>query len=513
MTSTAVTDAGPLPARAGVRTGFALPAAVFVVLVTNGLTDSYFRDEFYYLACARRLAWGYVDHPPLSVALLALVTGVFGDSLLVLRIAAATIAGSTVWLTGRLARRLGGGGFAQTLAMLSAAVAPVLLAIGTFYSMNVLEILIWTATAYVFIGVLDRPSRGRWLMLGVLLGLGLLNKISVLWLGAGIAVGVLLFRRSLLTTAGPWLAAGVAGMFMLPHVAWQVAHGWPTIEFIRNASAQKMAESTPAQFLVDQVMNMHPLTAPIWVAGLLFLLFAEKARPYRALACVYLIPLGILLLNRTSRSVYLAPAYPVLFAAGSMALSPLFATRGRRAIAISVLVLAGLLTLPLAVPLLPTDRYVAYAGALGVTPSTEEKKDLGRLPQFFADREGWPQLVDAVMAAWYRLPEHERPRAAVFAGNYGEAGAIELLARDHDIPVMSGHNNYWLWGPPVREPDTILVLSRSREPLEAWFASIEEIGRIDCGDCMPYENGQFIYAGRGLKASLSGAWAELRHYD
>jgi len=351
-----------------------IPALVFAVLLANALTDGYFRDEFYYLACARHLAWGYVDHPPFSVALLALVTTAFGDSLLILRALAAAIAAGSVWLTGRIARRLGGGGTAETIATAAAAIAPMLIGTATFYSMNVLEILLWTATAYVLVDVLDRPSTGRWVTLGLLLGVGLLNKLSVLWLGAGIAAGLFLWHRSTLRTRGPWLAATVAAVLVLPHVLWQIANRWPTLEFIRNASADKMQANSVLHFLLDQLTNMHPVTAPVWIAGLCFLLFARRARPYRGLACVYLVPLVILLANRTSRSGYLAPSYPVLLAAGGVALEPLLATRARRITAVSVIAAAGLVTLPLAVPLLPTARYVTYAASLGISPSTEEKR-------------------------------------------------------------------------------------------------------------------------------------------
>ena len=502
----------PAPARPGAFT-LIIPGCVFAVLIANALTDGYFRDEFYYLACARRLAWGYVDHPPFSVALIALITSIFGDSLLVLRATAAAAGAASVWLTGRIARRLGGNHTAETVGMVSVAVAPMLLGTATFYSMNVLEILIWTWTSFLLLDALDHPTTDRWVRLGVLLGVGLLNKISVLWLGAGIAVGLLLWRRAALRTRGPWLAATIAGLFLLPHVAWQMVNGWPTVEFIRNASADKMLENSVARFLGEQVMNVHPMTAPVWIAGLCFLLFARNAQSYRALACIYLVPLAILLLNRTSRSGYLAPAYPLLCAAGGVALQPLLSTRPRRVIAVGLIAVAGLATLPLAVPLLPTDRYVTYAASLGIAPSTEEKKDLGRLPQFFADREGWPQLVSAVGMAWHQLPEDERAHAAVLVGNYGEAGAIEQLTRAHDIPVISGHNNYWLWGPGDRRIDTLIVLSRSRERQAQRFASVEEVGRIDCGDCMPYEHGLTIFIGRGLKTPLAQLWADLRHFD
>jgi len=423
-----------------------LPIGVFVLLVANATQDGYFRDEFYYLACARRLAWGYVDHPPLSVAILKLVTAFFGESLMVLRITAAAFAATTVWLTGRLARRLGGDGTAEVLAMTAAAIAPVLLALGSFYSMNVIEVLVWTVAATLFVRVLERPSTPGWIWLGVVLGLGLLNKISVLWLGAGIGAALLVWRRDLLRTGGPWIAAAISAAFLLPHVLWQMANGWPTVEFIRNASAHKMQENAALSFLAEQVLNVHPITLPVWLTGLVFLLWSRRAATYRPLAFIYLVPLMILLLNRTSRSSYLAPAYPVLFAAGAVALAPFLTTRTRRIAVLATMVIAGVATVPLAVPILPTERYVAYAAALGVAPSTDEKQDLGRLPQFFADREGWPQLVDAVTKAWSTLPPDEQARAAVVTGNYGEAGAIEHLARDLRIPVISGHNNYWLWG-------------------------------------------------------------------
>ena len=490
-----------------------IPLAVFTALVANAMSDGYFRDEFYYLACARRLAWGYVDHPPLSVALLALVTAIFGDSLMVLRTLAAAAAATSVWLTGRLARRFGGDPFAETLAMVAAAIAPALLGTATFYSMNVLEILIWTVAASILVDVLAQPSTRGWLTLGVVLGLGLLNKISVLWLGAGMAIGLLAWRRDLLRTRGPWIAGAVSAVLSVPHVAWQVANGWPTIEFIRNASANKMQESTPAEFLLEQVLNLHPLTAPIWIAGLLFLLFARRARSHRPLAALYLVPLVILIANRTSRSSYLAPAYPLLIAAGGVALRPLIETRGRRIAAVTALIVGGVVTLPLAVPLLPTARYVRYAEALGVAPSTEEKQELGRLPQFFADREGWPQLVSAVLAAWNQVPADERTRAAVLTGNYGEAGAIEKLAKSYGIPVFSGHNNYALWGPGDRHVETVIVLSRSRERQQGRFVSVTEMGTTACGDCMPYENGLTIFVGRGLKKPFAQLWPELRHFD
>jgi len=492
-----------------------VPLAVFVLLMTAAAVDHYFRDEFYYLACSRHMAWGYVDQPPLSIAILWIVRHLAGDSLMVLRAAAALAAAITIWLTGSIARRLGASPSGETLAMIAAAIAPELLGIGSFYSMNVIDLLCWTLAVRVLIDVLDRPTVARWIVLGVVLGLGLENKISVLWLGAGIVAGLLLTpARRLLLTPGPWIAGVIAAALFAPHIVWQIATGWPTLEFIRNASQGKMQVTTPLAFVAAQVMNLNPITLPVWLGGLLYLLLAPRMARYRPLAIAFLAVAGILIVNRTSRSEYLAPGYPMLFAAGGAMLERIISRAAWQVAVAVVLIAAGALSAPLALPLLPVDRYVAYSRALGVAPSTEEKKEVGRLPQFFADRQGWDRFVAQVVAVVDRLPPGDRERAAVFVGNYGEAGAIEQLARGRGITVVSGHNNYWLWGPAGRSGEVMVVVSRSRQRQDEKFASVEQAGVIECGDCMPYENGQSIFVCRGMKPPmLPERWASLKHYE
>src|SRR5262249_50084077 len=260
--------------------------------------------------------------------------------------------------------------------------------------------------------------------------------------------------------------------------------------------------------------NMNPLLLPVWLGGLLFLLIGPGAARGRALAIAFVAVAAILIVNRTSRSSYLAPAYPVLFAAGGVGLERLIVRRPLRIATMALVLAAGTVSAPLGIPLLPVERYVRYSRALGQTPSTEEKKDVGRLPQFFADRQGWERMVDQIGMALDRLSPAERAAAAVLVGNYGEAGAIEQLGRNRGMTAISGHNNYWLWGPAGRTGDVLIVVSRSRERQEERFASVEQAGVVDCGDCMPYENGQFIFICRGLKPPpLGERWPQFRRYE
>jgi hypothetical protein len=523
----------PATPRADDHTGKTLPLILLPLIKLSIHLFTYqgygwFRDEFYYLACAARPAFGYVDQPPLSILVLKLATGLLGESLFAVRMVPALAGALTVLLVGLIAREIGGGRFAQVLAMTSACIAPAYLGLNHFYSMNAFDILLWTAAAWVLVRVLKDPAPGRWILLGLVLGLGLQNKISVLWLGFGIFAGLVLAPdRRVLATRWPWIAGTVAAALFLPHILWQVAHGWPTLEFIRNATGEKMVAVSPVDFLMGQLEALHYLNAPIWLAGLVFYLLLEDGRKYRALGWTYLAVFTLLIFSGSSRAGYLSPAYGWLFAAGGVVIERI--TRGRaapgrrpsfspgvivRAGTLIVLVAAGALIAPFALPVLPVDTYIAYAGAAGVRPSTAERKELSELPQFYADMHGWESIVETVAAVYRSLPPADREKAAIFTPNYGVAGAVDLLGRRYGLPrAISGHNNYWFWGPGEFTGEVVLVFGGSRQDWEPIFDSVEAGAVTDCGYCMPYENNNPIWVGRGLIEPLSVRWERTKHFD
>ena len=490
-----------------------LPQAKLLVHLATYQGYGMFRDEYYYLACADHLAWGYVDQPPFSMAVLWLGNLLMGDSLLAVRLLPALAGAGTVLLAGLMVRRLGGGVAAQSLAMIAVIAAPYHLALDHFFSMNAFDILIWALAAYLIMGLAEKATLRAWLFLGVVLGFGLMNKMSVLWLGMGLLVGILATdRRRWLRTPGPWLAAGLAGLIFLPHILWQVANDWPTLEFIRNAGQNKMATIQPIQFMTRQLMMMNPLSLPLWLGGLIWLLISARGRRFRLLGIIYLTVLALLLLNGTSRAGYLGPAYIWLLAAGSVWVEGLsrrlaWGTAG-------VLVISGAVLAPLAIPILPVERYIPYAAALGEAPSTEERKEVAALGQFYADMHGWEEIAGVVSAAYGQLTPAEKEKAAFFAYNYGDAGAISRLGRSMDLPpAISGHNNYWLWGPGDFDGQVAIIIGDSREDHLASFASVTQAGMVDCGYCMPYENNRPVWICRGLKRPVTEVWPDLKHYD
>jgi hypothetical protein len=504
-----------------------LSPAVFVIALTKlalhlGINAvgayGYIRDELYYLACSDHLAWGYVDHPPLSIAALWVSRRVVGDSIVALRLLPALSGATAILVTGLLAARLGVSRWGQALACCCTLGAPLVLGMDSLFSMNAFDILAWTLALYLFVSAVDSHDDRTWAGLGVVLGLGLLNKLSVLWLGTGLAAGVLLTpSRRLLLTRGPWLAAAIAAVLFLPHLAWQVSNGYPTLEFIRNAASGKYVALSPWVLMTQQAVFMNPLTFPLWAGGVVYFLLARRMAPHRALSIVYLTVFTILAVNRNSKATYLAPLVPTLFVLGAAWFDRWPVERGRRwayAVTIVLVLTTGAVLAPLVVAVLPVEASIRYAQTLGVAPSTSENNPLGRLPQHFADMFGWPELVNRVAAVYDALGPDERARCIIVCGNYGEAGAIDFFGRRHGLPpAISGHNNYWLWGPRNATGSVAIVVGGGKEALERVYASVVRADVVVHPYSMPYESDLPIWICRGRRVPFAADWAARKVFN
>jgi hypothetical protein len=498
----------------------ALAALALVKLVFHVATSQgwgWFRDELYYVACSERMAWGYVDQPPLSIALLWLARRVLGDSLPAIRFFSALAAAATVFVTGLIARELGGRRAAQLLAGLCTFFAPVFLVMGHYYSMNGIDVLCWAVLALLAVRILQRDEPRLWLWFGVVAGIGLENKYSVAFFAAGL-VGGLLLTRQRRHLASPWLwtAGAVAALLIAPHLWWEVRNGLPSLEFMAAATAEKNVRLGPLEFLLGQITLVHPLAAPIWMIGLAALLARPAWAAVRPLGIAYVIIFAVFVVQG-GKVYYLAPIYPLLFGAGAAAIDAACARRAWRwplPAADALMALVGLATVPTAVPVLPVESQLAYFNAIGLSEPRMENNQRGVLPQHLADYFGWQELVETIARVADHLPPAERARAVVMTRNYGEAGAVEVLGRDRNLPrAISGHNNYWLWGPgDLRRDDVVIVLGSSSEALSELFESVQLVDTVRCTYCMPYQNDVPVHLARGLKLPLAEAWRRVKRF-
>ena len=453
----------------------------FHLLIIRGY--GWFRDEFYYIACGERLDWGYVDHPPLVAVVTATTRFLLGESLVAIRLPAALAGAATIVVAGLLAHELGARRFGQSLAALAVLAATIYLPLHHILSMNAWEPLLWSGVALFVLRGLDRGRAREWVYAGVVAGIALQNKHSMLFYGFALLVGLMLSpARRVLLTRGPWLMGLTAAAIFLPNIIWEVRHGWPTLEFMQHARAHKNVALPPVAFVVQQVLIMNPVNAIVWVTGLWWLLAATSARGWRFLGWGYLTVLTVLVVTG-GKDYYLVPYYPMLFAAGGVAIEHWTAAGQRwRMVRVALpasMLLVGVLAAPLAAPVLPVDAYVRYANAAGIQPAPSERHQVGALPQFFADMFGWHELVEEVGRVARTLPSADRARAVVVARNYGEAGAINFLGRRAGAPLaISGHNNYWLWGPGPATRDVLLILGGRREDHDE-CGSLVQGGTVD----------------------------------
>jgi 4-amino-4-deoxy-L-arabinose transferase-like glycosyltransferase len=489
-----------------------------VHLLSSGwLTYGYMTDELYYLDCADHLAWGYVDHPPLSVGILWLVRATLGDSLLALRLLPALAGCATVVLVGLMAGELGGGRVAQGLAALAALISPVYLAVGAFYSMNAFEPALWALAAYLLLRVHNGASPRLWLAIGVVVGLGLLNKISMSWLGLGLAVGLVLTpERRWLVTPWPWCAAAIALALFAPHIVWQAQHDWATLEFMRNAGQYKLPLKTPLTFLGEQVLIMNPLVVPFWLAGLLYYFTAPDGRRVRLLGWVWITVFLLLIAQGATRSNYIAPAYSVLLAAGGVAVERGARRRSWRWLPSAVaaaFALGGAALLPFAVDLLPPERFVAYQRAIGLEAPTDDVTPMGNMPLHFALKFHAQAVFTAVSRAYADLQPEDRARVGILTRSFGEAGAINFFGPAVGLPhAISAHNNYWLWGPGAYRGEVMLAVGYRKDELHALFEHIENAGAINCDYCMPELTATSVYLCRSPRRPLAEIWSTLKNY-
>lgn len=504
-----------------------IPAAVIIIalfkvilhLATTGRFGyEYFVDELYFLSTAQHLAWGYVDMPPLFPVVTAGVVGLVDNSLLAIRLLPALAGGALVVMTALVARAMGGGRTAQILASAGVFFAPIYLVMHSIHTMNALEPLFWTGAALILIRILKGGDERLWLLFGVISGVGLLNKHTMALYGIGAVVGIMSTgARRAFSGRWIWLGGAVALVVFLPNLIWMASNGFPHLEMLANIRSNgRNVDLGAFKFILEQILIMHPLAAPLWIAGLLSLLANSHHRRFRPLGIAWLTVLGILLVT-DGRVYYMAPAYPPLLAAGGAAFERWATAQGRKRMLVAwagLVTLTGAILAPTVLPMLPPSVYPQYARFIGLDQPRIETHKLGPLPQLFADRFGWREMAETVARAYGKLTPGEKANVAIFGQNYGQAGAIDLYGPALGLPKpISGHLAWHDWGPRRFTGEIMIVMDDDREVLERYFEHVEWAGRVEHPYSMPYQHFDVWICRNGREGTLTDWWPMLRKLE
>ena len=511
--------AGERPWRVGpVAWGWLLAAAALrlVLHAAVGNGNGFQLDELHFLACGRRPAWAYVDHPALVPWLARVAGSLFGPGITPaeLRGFSALAGAATVVFAGLLAREIGGKRYAQGMAALTVLVMPLFVSSGELFTTVVFDQMAWALAFWLVARTLRTGAGHGWLLVGLAAGVGLEIKLTMYLFGLGLAVALVAtpIGRGHLRTVWPWLGGVLAGVLILPNVFWQQTHGWATLEFMRNNNHWTRQDWTPTTFLLAQVAFAGPLAVPLLALGARWA-GSRGAVPGARFLVWIAGTVGAVLLVLQGKAYYLGPVYPALAALGGAALEawgPWLAerfgaarARGLRPALAAGIVLGALPFAPVILPIVPPDR-LADSWERWLNPE-------------LATSVGWPELAAQVAAAVDKLSPEEQSRTTILCVSFVEAAAIEqfqpaLAAR---MPVVSPHNTYWLWGPGRRDPQTVILVGArpSKRLLDLW-GRVQKPQLIRTpADISDVPTGRHIYICRDLKRPLRDVWPELKTYS
>ena len=497
-----------------------IATAVLVLQLATANRYGYFGDEMYHMACGEHMAWGYVDQPPLIAVFAWLTRHLFGTSLFAIRLFPALASFVLVWLTGLLARELGGGRFAQGLAALCSACAGVYLILGHLFTMNVFEPLLWMGCAYVVIRIVKTGNQKLWLWFGVLAGIGLENKYSMAVFGFAVVVGLVLTpQRKAFASPWIWIAGAIAFAIFLPNLLWNVQHHFPFLELMRNirASGRDLAFRPPG-YLKAQMMLLTPVTLPVWFMGAVYFFFWKTGKPFRLLGWTFVTVLLVFIVSH-GKDYYASPVYPMMFAAGAIAFEQLSQLRGLgwvRPALIGLILLGTAALLPLFLPVLSPEAFLRYQARLPFQIQPDEKSMLMEpMPHYYSWTFGWEEMVQAVAKAYALVPPEERADTAIFANDFAAAGAIDIIGPRYGLPkAIGGHQSYWLWGPRNYTGQTVIVLGSTPEREAQNFREVTVVAELHNPYAPPWENRPVLLC-RSPKnfRTVQEIWSKVKHWD
>jgi 4-amino-4-deoxy-L-arabinose transferase-like glycosyltransferase len=487
-----------------------LALADFTIHLLFANNYGYFRDELYYIISGtQHLSLGYVDFPPFIAYVAALLNLISKDSLISIHIIPALNEGLLVFVSGMISRELGGGRKAQILTAIATLVSLDLLAFGSLLSPDSFDSLWWSLLAYIVIRVIRRKESKLWIMAGLVVGIGMLTKLTIIFFVGALFISMLAFPASRKYLRSKWFVVGgvLAILFVIPMIYWNSVHGWPMIQFYLEFRGD-VSGGGPLTFFTTQLLGISLLNVPVFILGLYFYLGAKEGSELRAFGLAYLLLYAFMtILNM--KTYYLMPAYPMLFAAGAILIEKSFIARkgslrwfGSTSYVIALITVASLLA-PLAMPILSPPTIINSYGASNYQASP--------LP----DRYGWEYMASNLSEAVDALPPSIKNEACIFTSNYGEASAVNFFGKSLGLPkAISGQNNYYIWGPGLCTGQVLITVGVSLSTIQQVFKNVSTLTTINCQYCISYEQSLPVYLCMNPNfTSLAAEWSGTRDYS
>jgi hypothetical protein len=502
----------------------ALALAKFAVELISAPDYGNFCDELYAIALSKHLALGYVDVPPLAPALLALDRALLGESYLAIHLLPALAGALQLVFVCLIARRMGGRTFAVAVAGLGFLGAQYYLMFDGFFSYDAFDQLFLTAFLYVLIRFLQSGDRRLWLVMGAIAGICCLNKVTILFLGPGFLVALVVskYRRDLMTP-WPYLGAALCLLIVSPYLVWEALNGWPTLEYWNGYSANSLYPISAQQFFINVVLMMNLFALPLLALGLVRIFGRFGDTNLRFFGVWFVVSALVLFWFKARIFMLLVLLLPVI-AAGALALEELiprmlrwrWAQSSARVAAVAYLTLAFIVVVPASLPVLPLDmerQYAKYFSFLYKPAQIDANPVTWELPGELANRLGWEQIAATTAEVYNNLDPAERSKCGIFAADwYGPAGAIDLLGPKHGLPAStSGFLTYWLWGPGDWSWDCMIVVG-GNPVVQRYFIEVELAAVVLNPDGMPYNTKIPIYVCRHLVIPRDEVWPHLKNW-
>lgn len=463
------------------------------------------RDELATLEDARYLAWGYPAYPPVTPFFGRLSLELFGTSIRGFRFFANLAQAITVVLTGLMAREMG----ARRGAQLVAAVAAVPFCLAGGYQMMYVafDALAWVLAAFFIVKLLQSDDPRWWVAIGASIGFGMECKYTMGFFVLAMVAGVLLTdARRYLRSRWLWIGVAVSVLAWLPNLLWQIQHDFVSLDFLSHIHVRDVREGRTDGFLQLQML-LTGLRLPLALAGLCFCFVATAGKRYRVIGWMYVITLALFAVAK-GRWYYMAPAYPMLYAAGATWGEQWLTTlnRGRAT------TIRGVVWLALAFELV-----FAVAFFLPSAPLNSRWWAISNsLTGDFREQLGWPELVQEVARIRDALPVEERSNLGIIGANYGEAGAINLYGPRYGLPrAISGVNSFWYRGYGDPPPQTVIVLGLGRSYMDERFSSCRLAGHTPNTYAVDNEetvDNPDIYVCSQPKAGWPEFWKKFQYY-